>query len=244
MSCSPPNQTAGAPAVSTYIRDITDKCRNDKMISEENLEKLFSAWRAAGNNLQALPDWLKHEPAPDGKPVEDWQREIDFSLTLPIKLQQQRDRLQFEVRSLVLQLNQRANDPGIYQELVRLGNECRHQLPRFRQWLVDANLVQSRISEIICIVRSEAAAAQFGAGEISVRRALFIARQPAPKNSGGGGKRRKKQTNHKPLLAAWKTLQREAAKAAIAGAPCWTITVGLFRMTFTPLAPKADVTVS
>ncbi len=223
-------------------------------LDESVAQDLVDRWLRLGQKLHHLPARLKQEPAPKAwqnkGPKNIWFQEIDYLFAHRTCRRLQRDRLQHEVGRLVAELNQKNFDPGIYQQLVKLGFECRHDLPAFRRCLRQAKLEKTRISEITRIAQCPNTARQFIAGTMSVRRALFEARSNSTK--GGRPKQKEAKTTWEILgdEAKWaehtKALLEQllAMQAARHAAAPWPIQVGLYQLSYTPAPPAPPQTPS
>ena len=232
--------------VTDFIQQLEQQ--DPSTLDESLAQDLVDRWLRLGQKLHHLPARLKQEPAPKAwqnkGPKNVWFQEIDYLFAHRTCRRLQHDRLQHEVRRLVAELNQKNCDPGVYQQLVKLGCECQHNLPAFRVCLRQAGLEKSRISEITTIVQRPATARQFIAGTMSVRRALFEARSNSTK---GGHRKQKKAKKGWEIFgdeAKWaehtKALLKQllAMQAASHAAAPWPIQVGLYQLSYTPAPPQ------
>jgi len=211
-------------------------------LQEGAADTLVRLWLERGRNLRDLPDRLKHETVPRER-VSDWHREIDNLLADDTRRPLERDRLQHAVGELVRQLNRQANDPGIYRKLVELGYECGRVLHEFQGCLRREKLDKTRISEIMRIVRSRETARQFITGNLSVRRALLLART-TPRKPGRRPKTEPSTAEAKAeaaeqawsvrLLTTMKALE-ELIRAIPKKTPAyWQIQAGMYQLSFKP----------
>jgi hypothetical protein len=222
-------------------------------------EPVIGQWLGGGRKLGKLREELNaRKPAdkPADKPANIWSRNIDYLLGDHARRLLERDRLRQEVGELVRQLNQKANDPGIYQKLVALGSRYYEKLNLFKKCLRRVKLEKSRISEIVRIIACEETAQQFIAGNISVRLALFLARttpcqkqpsstkgenQTAVKQAAKAAKAAKaEQQRAEQLAATLQKLRRLVGKAKHQLPEGWQLQIGLYQLSFEEVPATAE----
>jgi hypothetical protein len=261
------SNTCGDPGLDQAIQEfVTAFCRLEPSgfkLEEGAADALISLWLERGRDLRQLWKRLKQQKMSD-EWAAAWARDIDYLFAGRTGRGVDRDRLRQEVAQLVRQLNEKANDPGIYRELVALGYQNELDLGWFKSCLEEEEMEKSRISEIIRIVKSKATAEQFIAGALSVRRALFLARltpdeahqarkNKAPADGKAGAAveettppdKKTESPLDKRLTSTIQALlilvQEELARNVRGQKPKeWRKRVGLYQLSFQPMSPARN----
>lgn len=227
-------------AIQTLVKELRGLDPQFLTLKEGAANELIDQWLKRGWALGKLREDLAARN-PQGEMAHTWPRNIDYLLGDHTRRLSERDRLRHEVGELVRQLNQQANDPGIYRKLVALGCDYYIHLKLFKQCLRQAKLETSRISEVTRIIACEATAQQFIAGEISVRRALFLARSiprpRGPSSTNGEAKQAAKAAKAEKrwaqrLAAIVQTLLQLVRTATKQTPESWQIQLGLYQLSF------------
>lgn len=207
--------------------------------------KVLDAKIASG--LNSLTAWkeIAAEPPP-GWEATVWAREIKVIIP-PLSLLQKPDQLQSELFESSLKSGARANDPKIYQEMVKHGQG--HDVPRFNRVLTPKKqLRKERRSEIIGILRSPEITLRFVDKGLSLRRAIMLSRwtsaHPNQRTSKRvASKKRALRRLHAGVEAALTALRGSMEKSVGLEVP-WSIQLGPYRLTFEPKTPAETVPTS
>lgn len=239
-------------AIQTLVKELRGLDPQFLTLKEGAANELIDQWLKRGWALGKLREDLAARN-PQGEMAHTWPRNIDYLLGDHTRRLSERDRLRHEVGELVRQLNQQANDPGIYRKLVALGCEYYTQLKFFKQCLRLLELEKTRISEITRIIDCKEAAGQFIAGEISVRMALFLARTTPCQKKQSSTNRESPEEVQKAIKAAEAEKQRAERLAAtlqtllrlVKGAhkqlpEGWHLKIGLYQLSFEEVPASAE----